>query len=278
MEAIIPNPEELEHLRQTTRRFMREEVRPAEDKVEHDAYQLPAELLNPLQQKAKEIGLWALRSPVEYGGQGMGLEASAVFAEEASRCKMGAYMPACGATGSNPPAPILLGTKEQIEKFAIPAIAHGAKVYMAISEPSGGSDPARSIRTRAVLKGDHYVLNGSKLWISGAKSAKWGLVFARTGDQGDRGGITEVDENRRRNRGFVRSGDPLQVPEHPDQHRQAGDRQNCPCPPKRMVIPHPLNVGAQFAVSKTVTRDRCNCCAAVTGSSIRYPAGITPSA
>ena len=120
----------------------------------------------------------------------MGLEASAVFAEEASRCKMGAYIPACGATGSNPPAPILLGTKEQIERFAIPAIADGAKVFMAISESSGGSDPARSIRTRAVLKGDHYVLNGSKLWISGAQSAKWGLVFARTGDQGDRGGIT----------------------------------------------------------------------------------------
>jgi acyl-CoA dehydrogenase len=103
---------------------------------------------------------------------------------------MGAYIPACGATGSNPPAPILLGTKEQIERFAIPAIAEGAKVFMAISEPSGGSDPARSIRTRAVLKGDHYVLNGSKLWISGAQSAKWGLVFARTGEQGARGGIT----------------------------------------------------------------------------------------
>ena len=129
MEAIIPNLEELEHLRQTTRRFMRDEVRPAEDKVQHDAYELPQELLNPLKQKAKEIGLWALRSPAEYGGQGMGLEASAVFAEEASRCKMGAYIPACGATGSNPPAPIFLGTKEQIERFAIPAIADGAKAY-----------------------------------------------------------------------------------------------------------------------------------------------------
>ena len=160
MEAIIPNLEELEHLRQTTRRFMRDEVRPAEDKVQHDAYELPQELLNPLKQKAKEIGLWALRSPAEYGGQGMGLEASAVFAEEASRCKMGAYIPACGATGSNPPAPILLGTKEQIERFAIPAIADGAKVFMAISESSGGSDPARSIRTRAVLKGDHSLLSG----------------------------------------------------------------------------------------------------------------------
>jgi len=190
MEVIIPAADELEQLRQTTRRFMREEVRPAEDKVPHDSYELPAELLEPLRRKAKEIGLWAVRSPAEYGGAGLGLEASAVFSEEAARCKMGAYIPACGATGSNPPAPILLGTQEQIEKFAVPAIRDGAKNFMAISEPSGGSDPARSIRTRAVRKGDHYVINGSKLWISGAKSAKWGLVFARTGDQGDRGGIT----------------------------------------------------------------------------------------
>lgn len=190
MGAIIPAADELEQLRQTTRRFMREEVRPAEEKVEHDAYQLPPELLNPLRAKAKSIGLWAVRSPAELGGAGLGLEATAMIAEETSRCKMGAYVPACGATGSNPPAPILLGTREQIEKFAAPAIRDGAKAYMAISESSGGSDPARSIRTRAVLKGDRYVINGSKLWISGAASANWGLVFARTGDQGDRGGIT----------------------------------------------------------------------------------------
>lgn len=190
MEVIIPTADELEQPRQTTRRFMREEVRPAEDKVPHDAYELPADLLEPLRKKAKDIGLWAVRSPAEYGGGGLGLEASTVFSEEAARCKMGAYIPACGATGSNVPAPILLGTREQIEKFAVPAIRDGAKNFIAISEPSGGSDPARSIRTRAVRKGDRYIINGSKLWISGAKSAKWGLVFARTGDQGDRAGIT----------------------------------------------------------------------------------------
>ncbi len=190
MEVLIPSADELEQLRETTRRFMREEVRPAEEKVAHDAYQLPIELLGPLRKKAKEIGLWAVRSPVEYGGAGLGLEATAVFTEEASRCKMGAYLPACGASGSNPPAPILLGTQEQIERFAVPAIQDGNKAFMAISEASGGSDPARSIQTRAVRKGDRYVLNGSKLWISGAQSASWGLVFARTGEQGDRGGIT----------------------------------------------------------------------------------------
>jgi acyl-CoA dehydrogenase len=183
-------PEELLQIRDTTRRFMREKVRPAEEKVPHDSYSLPPELLDPLKEQAKQMGLWAVRAPEEYGGGGMSLLATAVIAEETARCRMGAYVPACGATGSNPPAPILLGTKYQIEKFAVPAIRDGRKAYVAISEASGGADPARSIRTRAVLKGDRYVLNGSKMWITGAATADWGILFARTGEQGQRGGIT----------------------------------------------------------------------------------------
>ncbi|AWB32798.1 acyl-CoA dehydrogenase family protein [Orrella marina] len=182
--------EDLIQIRETTRRFMEKEVLPVEAKVEHDAHELPPELLKPLQSRAKEIGLWAVRSPVEYGGAGLNLLESTVIAEETAKCRMGAYIPACGATGSNPPAPILLGTKEQIEKFAVPAIRDGSKAYMAISEASGGADPARSIRTRAVLKGDRYIVNGTKMWITGAAKASWGLLFARTGEQGQRGGIT----------------------------------------------------------------------------------------
>lgn len=183
-------PEELLQIRDTTRRFMREKVRPAEEKAPYDAYSLPPDLLAPLQAQAKQMGLWATRAPVEFGGGGLSLLATAVIAEETAKCRMGAYVPACGATGSNPPAPILLGTREQIDAFAIPAIRDGRKAFVAISEASGGSDPARSIRTRAVRNGDHYVLNGAKMWITGAASADWGLVFARTGDQGERGGIT----------------------------------------------------------------------------------------
>jgi len=131
-----------------------------------------------------------VRAPEEYGGGGLSLLATTVIAEETAKCKMGAYVPACGATGSNPPAPILLGTQEQISKFAIPAIQDGKKAFVAISEASGGSDPARSIRTRAVLQGDRYILNGSKMWITGVAKANWGILFARTGEQGQRGGIT----------------------------------------------------------------------------------------
>jgi len=182
--------QELLEIRDLTRKFMSKEILPAEEKSPFDSFELPKHILIPLQEKAKSIGLWSVRAPEEYGGGGLSLLATTVIAEETAKCKMGAYVPACGATGSNPPAPILLGTQEQISKFAIPAIQDGKKAFVAISEASGGSDPARSIRTRAVLQGDRYILNGSKMWITGVAKANWGILFARTGEQGQRGGIT----------------------------------------------------------------------------------------
>ena len=182
--------EELRQIQDTVARFMAAEVKPAEDKLPHDAYELPADVLGPLQDKARQIGLWCMRSPVEHGGAGLNLLGQAVVAEEAAKCRMGAYVPACGAFGADPPNAIWLGTPGQIQKYGVPGIRQGRKVYVAISEASGGADPARSIRARAIRKGDHYILNGSKMWITGADGADWGIVFARTGEQGDRGGIT----------------------------------------------------------------------------------------
>lgn len=182
--------EELRQIRDTARRFMQAEVKPAEDQLPHDAYELPPQALEQLQRKAREIGLWCVRSPAEHGGAGLNLLGQAVVAEEAARCRMGAYVPACGAFGADPPNAIFLGTPEQVQRYAVPSVAQGRKIYVAISEASGGADPARAIRTRAVRHGDRYVLNGTKLWITGAGDADWGIVFARTGEQGDRGGIT----------------------------------------------------------------------------------------
>ena len=182
--------EELRQIQDTVARFMAAEVKPAEDKLPHDAYELPGDVLGPLQDKARQIGLWCMRSPVEHGGAGLNLLGQAVVAEEAAKCRMGAYVPACGAFGADPPNAIWLGTPGQIQKYGVAGIRQGRKVYVAISEASGGADPARSIRARAIRKGDRYILNGSKMWITGADGADWGIVFARTGEQGDRGGIT----------------------------------------------------------------------------------------
>lgn len=183
-------PEELRMLQETIGRFMRSEVKPAEDKVEHDAYKLPAADLADLQAKAKALGLWCLRTPEQYGGAGLSLLGQAIAAEESAKCRMGAYVPGCGAFGADPPNAVFLGTPYQIEKYAIPSVQRGDKVFVAISEASGGSDPARSIQARAERRGDRYILNGAKLWITGAEGADWGLVFARTGAAGDRGGIS----------------------------------------------------------------------------------------
>lgn len=183
-------PEELVMLRETIGRFMRAEVRPVEDRQPHDCFALPAEDLVQLQDKARDLGLWCLASPRAHGGGGAGLLAQVVVAEEAAKCRMGAYVPACGALGIDPPSVIWLGTADQIERYGVAGIKGGKKSFVAISEASGGADPARSIRTRAERVADRYVINGTKTWITAAEKADWGLVFARTGEAGDRGGIS----------------------------------------------------------------------------------------
>ena len=189
-------PEELVQLRETVRRFMINDVKPVEDKLEHDAVRCSPEDLKTLRAKAKVLGLAHLRTPAEHGGAGLNLLGQAIVAEEAAKCRMGAYIPALGAFGSDPPNVIWLGSKYQIEKYGIPSIQENRKNFVAISEASGGADPGRAIKCQAVLKGDRYILNGSKMWITGAGTADWGIVFARTG-HGGRGGITSfiVDAN-----------------------------------------------------------------------------------
>src|SRR6266851_4337357 len=118
-------PEDLRMLQATVRRFMQNEVKPEEDKLTHDAVRLPPEVLKPLQAKARELGLWQVESPAEYGGAGLNLLGQAVVAEESSKCKMGAYIAACHAFGWDPPNVIFKGSKAQIEKYAIPTMQSG---------------------------------------------------------------------------------------------------------------------------------------------------------
>ncbi len=190
-------PQEYRMLQDSIRRFMREEVKPVEDKLPHDAYTPePADLAN-LQRKARDAGLWLFETPGEHGGAGLNLLGQCIAAEEAAKCRMGIYIAGCGAFGFDPPVVIWKGTEHQ-QRFAREDVQNGTKAFVAISEPSGGSDPGRSIQARAVHKGDRYVINGTKVWISGAGMAKWGVVFARVGDSKGREGITSfvVDKSR----------------------------------------------------------------------------------
>lgn len=215
-------PEEYRMLRDTVRRFMDKEVRPAEERLEHDANELPADLRAQLQARAREMGLWCVQSPAEHGGAGLNLLGQAVVAEEAAKCRMGLYFPAAGSFGQDPPKVIFRGRPDQVETYGRAAIARGQTTFVAISEPGGGSDPARAIQTRAERRGDRYVVNGSKMWISYIDKAEWGVLYARTGAVGDRGGITAfiVDPRRAgitlKRIGLMRSHQPFEV--HFDNH------------------------------------------------------------
>jgi acyl-CoA dehydrogenase len=180
-------PEELKLLKATVADFVRKEIVPEEAKLDSEAYKLPPEVLERVQGIARDAGLWCVESPEEYGGAGLSLLGQCVVAEEAAQCRMGAYVPAGAAFGWDPPNVIFQAGAERIEKYAVPTIERGEKTFVAISEPSGGADPGRAIKTSAKRDGDHYIVNGSKTWITGADASRWGVVFARTGGPGRKG-------------------------------------------------------------------------------------------
>ena len=182
-------PDELRTLQTKVRTFNAEEIVPLEAELDYDAEFLPKEEYDRLVKKVKAQGMWALDIPKEFGGGGLGSFALCLVAEEWCQHRAGLYCPGYGVWGPyNLPSVIFGGTKEQIEKYAIPVIENGYTVYWGASEAGPGSDYT-SVQTRAERKGDHYVINGTKFWASGASHSPWGLVTARTGE--DRyGGIS----------------------------------------------------------------------------------------
>ena len=183
-------PDELRVLRDQIRRFIREEILPLEQRLDPDAPEIPAEDYARLAAKTKAAGLWALGAPEKYGGGGLDTFSMCVVLEEMSQHRMGLYAPGCGVFGRYPPPAIWAGTQEQIEKYAVPTISEGWVTFFAITEPSGGSDPAGAIQTRAERRGDRWVLNGRKVFISHADHGRWGVVFARTDKAKGRAGIS----------------------------------------------------------------------------------------
>jgi acyl-CoA dehydrogenase len=113
-----------------------------------------------------------------------------VLMEEMCQHRGGLYNPGAGVFGRTPPPVIWGGTEEQIQKYAACTLKDATYTFFAITEPSGGSDPAGAIQCRAVREGDHYVLNGQKIFISYVHEAEWDVVFARTDPSAGRGGIT----------------------------------------------------------------------------------------
>jgi (R)-benzylsuccinyl-CoA dehydrogenase len=188
-------PEELRMLRATVARFVKEELIPLEATVIRreaergltDTPLIPPEAEEKLTRKAKEIGLYGIDVPEEYGGQNMGMLAKAVVIEELKYSIVPFILP--------PDSPNLWMLKEtckgdQIQKYLMPYASGEKKSSIAITEPSAGSDPA-NMQTRAEYGNGKWVLNGQKIFISGARSADFLIVMAVTDPKkGSRGGIT----------------------------------------------------------------------------------------
>lgn len=183
-------PEEFVALRDSVRAFVREQVRPREERLLPEGA-LPAEEMADLQTTARASGLWALQTPERLGGAGLSVLGQVVVAEEAAKCRTGAFFPAGGAFGGNPPSVLFGAPSAQFERWGRPIVeGRMPKAFTALSEASGGSDPARAIQCRADRDADDYVLNGTKMWTTHAGTAAWGVVYARTGEPGRRDGIS----------------------------------------------------------------------------------------
>ena len=183
-------PAELIALREQIRRIVRDELLPIEQRIDPDAAEIPEEDYRRLAAKTKAAGLWCLGAPEQYGGGGLDTFSMSVLLEEMAQHRMGLYNAGCGVFGRYPPPVIYGGTRAQIEKYAVPALRDGFRTFFAITEPSGGSDPANAIRSRGVKQGSHWVLNGTKTFISHAHEAEWGVVFVRTDAAKGRAGIS----------------------------------------------------------------------------------------
>ena len=170
--------------RQMVRRFVETEIDPRVDGWE-EARLWPA---HELLKKMGDLGLLGLSYPEEYGGGGVDYWYNVVLLEELGRAGCAAVpMGVAVHTDMATPALAEFGSDDLKRRFLAPAIAGDMVSAIGVSEPDAGSDVA-SIRTRATVSGDEYVINGSKMWITNGTQADFITLLARTsGEHGFRG-------------------------------------------------------------------------------------------
>ncbi|XP_027205926.2 acyl-CoA dehydrogenase very long chain [Dermatophagoides pteronyssinus] len=153
-----------------------------------DTETVPEEVM----QMMRDMGSFGIQVPVEYGGMGCNNTQYARLAEVAGRYDLGIGIVQGAHQSIGYKGLVLFGTPEQKAKY-LPDLATGTKMAaFALTEPSAGSD-ASSIKTRAVLSedGKHYILNGSKLYISNGGFADFFTVFAKTEIKNEKGEIKD---------------------------------------------------------------------------------------
>ena len=184
--ARLPNPHltgEHEAWRRNLRRFIEAEIMPyAEDWDE--AGHIP----DALWPKAAAVGLLGMSYPEQYGGTAEGIDSwhGWITNEELARIGTGGIAASLMVHGIGLPPVINWGSEAMKEMVAPPVLAGQKNISLGITEPGAGSDVAQ-IATTAIRDGDHYVVNGSKTYITGGMRADWVSTAVRTGAEGTRG-------------------------------------------------------------------------------------------
>jgi alkylation response protein AidB-like acyl-CoA dehydrogenase len=165
--------EEHELLRQTVRELADAKIAPRAAEIDETG-KFPHDVLAALVQ----ADLHAVHVPEAYDGAGADALATVIVIEEVARaCASSSLIPAVNKLGT---VPILLSGSEELKKRYLTPVARGEAMFSyALSEPEAGSDAA-SMKTRAVRDGDHWVLNGTKMWITNAGVSDYYTVMAVT--------------------------------------------------------------------------------------------------
>jgi acyl-CoA dehydrogenase len=179
---MIRDPEVMTGLLDSVRRFVREKLVPAEDLVA-ESDEIPAAIVQGL----REMGLFGLTIPEGFGGLGLTMEEEALVMFELCQTSP-AFRSLIGTTvGIGSQGIVMDGTPAQKERW-LPRLASGELIAsFALTEPESGSDAA-SLRTSARREGDHYVVNGSKRFITNAPQAGVFTLMARTNPEDKRAG------------------------------------------------------------------------------------------
>ncbi|MGH7823298.1 MAG: acyl-CoA dehydrogenase family protein, partial [Candidatus Binatia bacterium] len=174
-------PPEIDELRSRMRDFIENVVRSTEAEIDESSRDSVRAGVITMRKEAIRRGLWLPHMPKEWGGMGLGHVAMAMMSAEAARARYGPFAINAQAPDEGNMHTILhWGTEEQKQKYLKPLCEGRARSCFAMTEPEvAGSDPTL-IRTHAVLDGDFWVVNGHKWFISGARSARFAILIART--------------------------------------------------------------------------------------------------
>lgn len=174
---MIRDTKKLQAMLEEIRSFLRTECLPIEAQVD-----AADEIPEPVVQRMRELGLFGHSIPEEYGGAGLTTEELALVNIEVSQVATTFRARFGGNTGIASESLVVDGTPEQKRRY-LPLLASGEVTgCFALTEPDAGSD-ATALRTTAVRDGDHYVITGSKCFITNAPIANLFTVFARTDPQ-----------------------------------------------------------------------------------------------